>query len=283
MQKHPLTSNQSFTSLGRYIIFHIKAWILGEYIYSWLGGLKFYVRKGDAGLVGNIYYGLYEFEDSIFLLHFVRPTDFFMDLGANLGHFSLLLSGIKNCQTLAIEPVPSTYKRLLRNVELNNLENRISCLQIGVGENFGNLFFSTDRNTMDRIVHETYSPSVEVRVKPIDTLVPPIPAVIKIDVEGFEYFALMGARQTLANDSLKVILIELNGSGNKYGICDEKTVNALNDFGFRPYRYDYINRKLIALENYNTLQFNTLFVKDASFVGKRLMAAEKIKINNHWV
>ncbi len=205
---HPLTQDRPYRALWRYISFNLKNRLFEEQTVDWVGDLKFYARKGDAGLVGNIYYGVYEFEESIFLLHFLQEGDVFLDVGANLGHYSLLLSGIKKCKSIAVEPVPATYNQLVRNIELNKLESRIELHNMGVAEKAGRLNFSTDRNTMDRIVADTYKNSVQVSVSTIDTIVNHnSPLALKIDVEGYEYFALQGAKQLLESPDLKVVVI----------------------------------------------------------------------------
>ena len=42
-------------------------------------------RKGMTGASGNIYFGLHEFEEMGFLLHFLREEDLFIDIGAYIG------------------------------------------------------------------------------------------------------------------------------------------------------------------------------------------------------
>lgn len=278
---HPLTKDRPYGALWRYISFNLKNRLFQEQTVDWVGDLKFYAHKGDAGLVGNIYYGVYEFEESIFLLHFLQKGDVFMDVGANLGHYSLLLSGIKKCRSIAVEPVPATYNQLVRNVELNKLEGLIELHNLGVAEKAGRLNFSTDRNTMDRIVADTYENSVQVSVSTIDAIVNHnFPLALKIDVEGYEYFALQGAGQLLESPNLKVVVLELNGSGKKYGIEDEKVFQILLNKGFKPVEYDFKQRRLIELKNFNTHKFNTVFVRDFEFVAKRILKSEEIKIRN---
>tara|TARA_R100000306_G_scaffold40532_3_gene39762 strand:- start:958 stop:1848 length:891 start_codon:yes stop_codon:yes gene_type:complete len=279
-KRHPITHDNSFTSLMRYISFNIKNRIVDEQIIEWIGNLKFYARKGDAGLVGNIYFGLYEFEESIFLLHFIRKEDVFLDIGANLGHYSLLLSGLKHCKSIAIEPIPVTYKRFRRNIKLNKLESFINPIQCGIADKEGALYFSTDRSTMDRIVSKKYKNSVEVPVFSIDAIITKIPQVLKLDVEGYEYFALKGAENLLNSSDLKVIILELNKSGRKYGIDDKVIFQLLVEKGFRPFEYDFKNRDIIELKSFNTHKFNTLFVRDIDFVKNRLIQGDKIKIRN---
>lgn len=278
--KHPMAHKHPYRALLRYIYFNIKSSIVKEQTINWIEKMKFYARKGDAGLVGNIYYGLYEFEESLFLLHFMRKNDLFLDVGANLGHYSMLVSGIKKCKSIALEPVPATFKQLVRNIELNNLRGLIEPIQMRVADRKDTLYFSSDRNTMDRIVEATYSKAVKVPVVTIDSISKDNPTAIKLDVEGYEYFALIGAKNILKSAELKIVILELNQSEKKYGIEDNTIYQILLAHGFAPFQYNIHNRQLVPLDSYNRDKFNTIFIKDGPFVQKRLLEAEEIKIWN---
>lgn len=278
---HPVTNNNEIKAIYRYVLFNLKNKIVKQITYNWIEGLKFIARKGDAGIVGNIYFGLYEFEESIFLLHLIENEDIFIDIGANVGHYSLLMSGVKKCKSIAVEPVPETFKQLVKHVKLNNLEKLISPLNIGVSDSDGALFFSIDKGTMNRIVNKDYANAVKVKVSTIDSLSENnIPIAIKIDVEGYEKYALTGAQKTLANPLLKVIVAELNESGAKHGIKDDEIYSEITKFGFKPFSYDAISRKLTPLDNFNKHKFNTLFIRDIEFVNERVNRSKKIKIKN---
>jgi FkbM family methyltransferase len=276
---HPITKGNEFKGLYRYISFNIKNKFINEIHYNWIEGLQFVASKGDAGIVGNIYFGLYEFDESIFLLHFMEKEDLFLDVGANVGHYSLLLSGLKRCKSIAIEPVPKQYNQLQKLLNLNRLETLIDARNIGISNAEGTLYFSTDRSTMDRVVSEKYKNSVSVGVVTIDSIFSDVfPIAIKIDVEGYEKYALDGASKTLQNENVKVIILELNQSGLKYGFDDSIIYKTILGYGFRPFSYNPVHRKLIQLESYNTHQFNTIFVKDENFVANRLLKSRKISI-----
>ncbi len=281
-RSHPLTRKNSIAALKRYLLFHIRSMFKQEQMISWIEGLKFYARRGDAGLVANIYYGLYEFEESIFLIHFLEKDDLFLDIGANLGHYSILLSGLKKCRSIAVEPVPVTFNQLRRNIKLNRLEQLIKPLNLGVSHSEDNLFFSTDLNTMDRIVPDTYANSVQVKVTTIDKLLKnEIPAAIKLDVEGYEYFAIKGANKVLGSEKLKVLIMELNRSGKRYGIDDEDIYNEIVGKGFTPYAYNSDTRRLLVLDSYNKKKFNTIFIKNEEFVQNRVLKSRRIRIGNY--
>ena len=54
--EHPLTKGRAYLALWRYVSFHLVIRFKSKIIYNWIGHLKFIARKGEAGIVGNIYY-----------------------------------------------------------------------------------------------------------------------------------------------------------------------------------------------------------------------------------
>ena len=62
-----------------------------------------------TGATGNIYTGLHEFEDMMFLLHLLRPGDIFVDAGANIGSYTVLASAVVGAKSISFEPVPPLF------------------------------------------------------------------------------------------------------------------------------------------------------------------------------
>lgn len=276
---HPVTGKHFYRAAASYIGFHIASRFKNELTFSWINGLKLLVRRGDAGIVGNVFLGLYEFNESAFLLHFLREEDLFLDIGANLGHYSLLASGINKSKTIAVEPVPAAYHQLNRQIELNGLSGKITSLNIGVGNINTRLSFSTDRGTMNRIVEKEYFNSVEIPVETIDQLCKgEVPSLLKIDVEGFEKFALEGSAATLSNTRLKAVIIEINFSNSNFGVENDEIVKIMTKSGFSPYKYEPHLRKLTLLKDYNREQFNTIFIRDEEFVQIRILQGDPFLI-----
>jgi hypothetical protein len=82
--------------------------------------------------------------------------------------------------------------------------------------------------------------------------------LLKIDVEGFESEVFNGASQTLGDDTLKAIIIELNESGTRYNYNDSAIQNKLYALGFNSYSYNPIKRELLkqnSLNNSNSDNF----------------------------
>lgn len=84
----------------------------------------------------------------------------------------------------------------------------------------------------------------------------------------------------MSNSNLKILIVELNNSGIKYGIDDNEIYKTILNYGFKPYSYNFKSKKLIELDRYNKHKFNTLFIRDISFVEKRLENELRIKILN---
>ena len=94
---HPITSSSPILALFRYVYFNLYVLFDNKpKIYKWINGLKFYAQKGDAGIVPNIYYKLFDFEDSMFILDKITNADVFVDIGANVGHFTMLAESKKS-------------------------------------------------------------------------------------------------------------------------------------------------------------------------------------------
>ncbi len=279
-----MTKGIAFKQFLAFLIFKLRARIspgkdLG---FKWIEGLRFRASKIDSGIVENAYQILQDYEESLFIMHFLSENDVFLDVGSNVGHFSLLASGVSKARSIAIEPVPDTYKKLSANVEENRLEGMITPLNIGVSFSEGQLFFSNDMYTCNRIVDEKYPNAVQVDVKSIDDVLVGEESIslMKIDIEGYELNALKGAGKLLSNQHLMAIVIELNGSGTAYGHTDEEVNDLLTKHEFHPYRYDPFKRLLKKLEKFNTNQYNTIYIREVSKVQERLNDAREIQLSS---
>jgi hypothetical protein len=60
-------------TLVRIVVWQIKSRLQHEVIVSWIANQKLAVRRGMTGATGNVYVGLHEFPDMMFLLHFLIP------------------------------------------------------------------------------------------------------------------------------------------------------------------------------------------------------------------
>lgn len=279
ISSHPLTRKHVFRSIGRIIYWQLQTILKpdSEIEKTFIKPVKFYARKRRAGVTGNIYTGLHEFNEMGFVLHFLRENDVFFDLGANVGVYTLLASGICKAKSVALEPVPSTFQLLSRNIELNNLQYKVTLINAAAGDETGTLIFSSAQDTTNHVIrhNETEINTIEVNVIKIDSLMHYSPVLIKIDVEGFESRVLIGAENILKNIALKAIIIELSNTV-EYGFNDTYTHHILTLNGFSPFSYDPFIRKLSPVSE--LLSDNIIYCRDINFARSRVKNADAIKI-----
>lgn len=284
--KHPLNRTHKMRALMKFFRWQIGSRLVpGEVIYNWVNGSKMVVRPGETGFTQNIYCGLHEFSDMAYLLHVLSPGDLFVDVGANIGAYTILACAVKKAKGYCFEPVPSTFERLLVNIRINNLGERVALFNIGLSDREDKIFFTAGENCTNHVVAdgEISVDVVRVNVMPLDKIVIDTPCVLKIDVEGWETQVLTGAEKTLKNESLHSLIIELNGSGSRYGFNEDKILKVMQEFGFLAYTYDPFKRQLEKLDGKNIFSGNTLFIRNADVVQKKVEEAPKVLVNSIWL
>jgi len=278
---HPLVADAKLQAILRFVKWQIKSRIFPrDFIHSWVAGSKFYVKNGETGLTQNIYVGLHEFADMCFLLHLLRKEDSFIDVGANSGSYSILAGSVIGARVLALEPIPSTYKRLVANFNLNSIENPSRAMNLGLGSSPGSLYMTSSLDTTNQIVFDKDSVrSIQVEIKTLDVVASDlIPTLIKIDVEGWESEVIRGGFETLRNPGLIALILELNESGERYGYFDNEILEVLYDFGFQPHSYDPFRRTLQQLPGKNPMGGNTIFIRNEAEIIRKIKTAPKREI-----
>lgn len=273
---HSLARKHKFKAFTRFIIWQLQYRLSHKFHKKrFIGDLYFNAKKGLTGITGNIYVGLHEFEDMAFMIHFLRPKDVFFDVGANVGAYTLLASGITKATSLAFEPSLETIALLRENVKLNKLEHLVNCINVGIGKKKDVLWFTTNQDTTNHFLYNEDKETESIQIETLDSY-QFHPSLLKIDVEGFESDVLSGAVNILKSNELKAIIIELNGSGLRYGHRDDEIHKTLINFGYTPYQYDPFTRSLSLLKKYGNI--NTIYIKDLDFVKSRLKTATPFKI-----
>lgn len=164
-------------------------------------GQKFYFQNTPTAqaLINEIFSDNYEvLKNGIEFL----PGDVILDLGACEGMFSVMLSKLfPKTRIIALEPVPSTYFILLKNIGLNGTTN-IEPYNVGLGKGKGELFVSKDlSNTGGSSSLFTFDPESHIKVAvnliPLDDVFDLYKIkrckLLKMDIEGAEYDVLYGS------------------------------------------------------------------------------------------
>jgi FkbM family methyltransferase len=285
--EHPLNRKRKVASMIRLVSWQLRSRIASSPVtIKFVNDAKLLVRPGMTGATGNIYTGLHEFEDMAFVLHVLRTSDLFVDVGANVGSYTILASAALGAKTIAFEPIPTTYGHLVDNIDLNGVHDLVTAHNIGVGAERGELIFTSSLDTVNHVLGAAESDiaSTKIAVNTLDEMLGESrPTVIKIDVEGFETRVIDGAGKALSRDTLLAVVMELNGSGERYGF-DESTLHArMLGYAFRPFTYSPFTRQLLSLEGKKSTSGNTLYIKNLERVQERLVSAQPFTVLGHTI
>ena len=155
-----------------------------------------------------------------------EPGDVLLDVGANVGMYSIWAAATRGTRVFAFEPESQNYALLNKNIYFNQLVADVTAYGIALSDEigFGDLHLGqflpggschTFGEKLDfkleplAAVHSQgcYSTTVDAF---IDAGHMPVPKHVKIDVDGIEHKVLAGARRTLEDPTLASVLVELN-------------------------------------------------------------------------
>lgn len=211
----------------------------------------------DSKLAELIYLGNFERMEISFLKKYLRKGDIFVDVGANIGLFSLVAAKIlrETGAVFAFEPYKLTYHRLCENVKLNKFRN-VYCHPIAISNKIGKEELMIAGNGYDAwnsftepIAGNIIKKEV-VQTTTLDTFTQENDiqnkiSIIKIDVEGWEKFVLLGGKNTLSNHNAPVLIVEFADKAlYNAGTSAKELYNSLEKLGFKLYVYDMIENQL---------------------------------------
>lgn len=279
---HPLTKPNKLKALISLMRWQIAARLLQKkVIVPWVEDASFVAAIGESGLTGNLYTGFMEFEDMLFLLHTLSEDETFVDVGANVGAFTILASKVVKAKAICFEPLPETVNRLKTQIHVNNISDIVSVINKGVGDEKGELFFTNNNDSTNKVsLSGKAENTTKVEITTLDyELDSNEKYFLKIDVEGFEYNVIEGAKNILSSQNAIALIIEINGSGNDFGHSDQEIHNKIISLNFTPVAYEPLSRTLRVLDSYNTHGENTIYVKDVDLMRARCKVAPSRRVH----
>jgi FkbM family methyltransferase len=270
---HPLCRDRPGAAVRRFVTWQIRSRLAsGAVSVPFVDRTSLILRRGMTGGTGNAYCGLHEYPEMAFLLHVLRPTDLFVDVGSNIGSYTVLAAGAVGAQCIAFEPVKLTKEWFLKNVTSNGISERVRLIGSAVGDQRGQVCFRTDLDTMNSVVAEDALVQHEtVQMTTLDDeLVSESPTLIKIDVEGLQDSVLRGASKVLDKSSLVALIVE-GGSG-------AETASYLGGHGFNSVDYDPLSRRLSLCTPDGNDAGNVIFVRDINAVQTRVVQSKTYKL-----
>lgn len=171
-------------------------------------GFKKIKQKFNWGVVyvqfdwigSNIFFGNFEEEETELLQHLVSKDSVVIDIGANIGYYSVMLA--KTAETVfSFEPSSREYELLRKNITLNRLDNVKAFKQaLGSSNGVAKLFINDVNHGANSFIDTTINTGnfEEVKVTTLNEIIllesPTRIDIIKIDVEGWEHEVLKGSK-----------------------------------------------------------------------------------------
>ncbi|MBZ5568034.1 MAG: class I SAM-dependent methyltransferase [Acidobacteriia bacterium] len=252
----PDLSRRPGWTLGASLCSHRPDWLLRRllwkrlspghaFIATWHRGIRVHVIPGDETSAQLFISGYYDPNELSFLEETLRPGMVFIDVGANIGLYTLFAATLVESRgtVLALEPSRREFRHLSDNLRLNAAHN-VRALPLAASHlsSVTELLVAeaahAGHNTLggfayDNVAAEARQP---VSTTTLDSLVQEQRLarvdVIKIDVEGHEWFVLQGARDTLARFRPVLLLEVCEPALARQGCSGEKIRALLAEQGY---------------------------------------------------
>ena len=236
--RHPANRGMRVRALARAIGWQLYKRLTGRHldirVFSRLR-LRCYPDSSWAGLM--IYYrGRPEYHEMAFVSKYLTKGDVFLDVGANIGVYTLLAASVigPDGGVVALEPGARAASILLENLVINKLAH-VQLVQAAASNNDALVrFLGTEDATNRIVVHNGREFAVRVPAVRLDSICGDHRfALGKIDIEGAELMALEGATQLLTAHNPPVWQFEIKRHLlAEYSATPEQLCEYFQDFGF---------------------------------------------------
>ena len=260
---HPFVLENPLLCVRRLIVHKINMLLGRTVIYSWVNDSKFIAMPCEYGINGNAYLGLIDYEVMSFMIGYLGTSHLFVDVGANVGSYSILAAKVCGAKVLAFEPDDSVRARFHDNVRLNEIQSSVKISGSCVSDSVGIRHFSTGLNCENKVTTEASSDATKKRsVRLVDVVPESDKIALKIDVEGHERQVLNGSEELLASGKVEVVIIET--------IWDSDYLDKyLSTFGFQKIRFSVSDRSVRVVKE-RAGKYNEIYVRDPCIVQRAL-------------
>jgi FkbM family methyltransferase len=244
----------------------------------------------DSELCRLIYLDGFEAEEREFLHAFLRTGDVFVDVGANIGLFTLTAADIVGPTGMvhAFEPCGRTYDRLVTNIGLNGYR-QVHCHRVALSDLAGSANLTVCGNGMDawNSIGKPYidgpARTEEVRTGKWDEFATANALVgqvrfIKIDVEGWERQVLLGGAETLARADAPVLQVEFADPCNSSeDPPSARLYKAIEQLGYTLFQFDNRTYSMVPEPRKPSYAYSNLYaIKRLDEVLERLNEARRL-------
>lgn len=221
------------------------------------------------------FFGGYEPIEASLFLSLIQPGDCVLDIGANIGFYTLMLSQKvgENGQVHSFEPVPKNFSKLKKNIQKNGNPKNIHLNQIALWDQEDSIRFSLgsehEKNcggfsagSIDQALETFDCPATTLKKYAEENKIERISAM-KMDIEGAELKALTGALAVLEKDRPTVLLEVCSSTCANFGYTTEKLWDLFAPLGYSAYRIGSTNSLSGWIKNFSGIsQANVLLMQN---------------------
>lgn len=246
---HPANRKRRTASLLRAVRWQVFKRLTGRpYDLSYHGMILRCHPSSHSASRALYFSSLPDYREMRFMLDFLRPGDRFIDAGANVGLYTLLALSVvgDSGYVHAFEPNATVAAMLRETVNLNGSTN-VTVHEIGLADEQGEAAFCLEgEDCTAHIVSTSHGNQSEIPIGRLDHILENVPfALMKLDIEGYEPFAIKGASAWTRNHNPPVMLIEMAGYSSRHGVSTSDFIRSLAEMGYFTAVYDPNLRRLI--------------------------------------
>jgi FkbM family methyltransferase len=282
---HPNCKTKKFQSIFKFIGWQFYKRLTRNSIdIEIIPGAKIRCYPDGRSAAAVLYCGLYDYHEMNFLLRYLRAEDSCIDIGANVGIYTILAaSKIKSGSIYSFEALPKNFNRLEENIKLNQFQ-QVKPYAIAVSDSTGNIALNlAEGDSMPFISNIASDNTITVPTDTLDNLFSEQSitnlTLAKMDIEGAEILAFKGAKSLLAKQLPPVWILEIIDAVENFGYQKQDVVNLIKDYGYGLYNYDADTNKVYSVTLEQQQGNNVLAIANSALDFVRARLAESSVVN----
>jgi FkbM family methyltransferase len=212
-------------------------------------GKQYYLSKKYFDInTFEYHYGLKNLSGK--LTQYIAGKDF-LDIGALYGEAGLVFLQYNPARIFAYEPVTSSYHDLLKTIEKNGVQNKIFAINKGIGDKEASMEITLQSSQSTLLKSGNQDGLVATEIVAITTIDEECKnkkiGLIKMDIEGFEYFAIKGGLETIKRDK-PVLLISVYHTGKDFFEIPPMIKTCVSGYKFKYLNlapHDFLSEKVV--------------------------------------
>lgn len=202
---HPSHRGERLAAVGRALRYQVMTESLGRRITLPIGERsKIYAYPGERQPVFALVRNPPNWPDMLVWRRYLRPGDLFIDVGANIGAYTIYALDC-GAEVIAVEPNPRSAARVAEHLDLNGY--RAEVVQKALTDRPGTVRMTDGLDVLNHLV-DASAEGIDVEATTLDEVLGDRTAFVKIDVEGAEELVLAGASHALAERRIPVLQLE---------------------------------------------------------------------------